>query len=98
MKQVQDEKNKIRKENGLTQNFPIPADLATNSGSSLDPDINLDSALLQVKRVAKARHLPEDAVRQLVLQDVKEPWLLGRKACQCVGIESDFGSPFKKIY
>jgi len=58
-----------RKENGLGGNEPVPADAVTASGSGLDPHISFHNAQLQIARVAKARGLSEDKVRELVQQN-----------------------------
>jgi len=61
---------RVRQENGLAPDAPVPADLVTMSASGLDPDISPDSAFLQAPRVARARNLPEDQVRALVAAQV----------------------------
>jgi K+-transporting ATPase ATPase C chain len=49
----------------------VPIDLVTTSASGLDPDISPEGALFQVPRIAIARNMPEDRVRQLVNENTK---------------------------
>ncbi len=51
---------------------PVPSDLVESSASGLDPHISMQSALVQIPRIARARNLSEDAVRSLVLQHVED--------------------------
>ena len=53
----------------------VPIDLVTSSGSGLDPDISPAAADIQVQRVAKARGLNADTVRQLVQENTHGRWL-----------------------
>lgn len=55
-----------RQENGLSPQVLIPADAVTASGSGLDPHISRQNAALQIPRVARARGLSEDVVREAV--------------------------------
>jgi potassium-transporting ATPase KdpC subunit len=65
-----------RAQNNLDTNTPIPADAVTASASGLDPHISLRNAGLQMPRVAKARGLSEDKVRELIKENT-DPASLG---------------------
>ena len=58
-----------RTQNGLGTNAPVPADAVTGSASGLDPHISIENALLQAYRVAKARSLSIEKVRELIQQN-----------------------------
>jgi potassium-transporting ATPase KdpC subunit len=64
---VREDMEKLKTEN---PGAAVPIDLVTTSGSGLDPDISPESAYFQVPRIAKARNLAEDRVRQLVTENV----------------------------
>jgi K+-transporting ATPase ATPase C chain len=60
---LKEDVDKLRAEN---PNAAVPVDLVTTSASGLDPDISPEAAQFQVPRVAKARNVPDDQVKQLV--------------------------------
>jgi K+-transporting ATPase ATPase C chain len=69
MDRIKGDAEKLQAEN---PNSPVPVDLVTTSASGLDPDITPAGALFQVPRVAKARSIPEDQIRQLVQAQVQD--------------------------
>ncbi|BCM93811.1 potassium-transporting ATPase KdpC subunit [Abditibacteriota bacterium] len=60
-----------RTENGLLPTLPIPADAVTRSASGLDPQISPENALLQAPRVAKARNVSVETVKNLIGQNTQ---------------------------
>lgn len=64
-----------RSQNGLGTNEPVPADAVTASASGLDPHISVRNAELQTSRVAKARNLAVDKIRELVRSNTDQPGL-----------------------
>lgn len=71
LNRIKGDVKKLKAENSA----PIPVDLVTSSASGLDPDITPAGAYFQVSRVARARGLPEDRVRELVTQQIEGRWL-----------------------
>ena len=69
---VQSDLDKLKKEN---PSAPVPIDLVTTSASGLDPDISPQAAYFQVPRVAKARNLAENQLRQLVSDHIADRFL-----------------------
>ena len=63
---LKEDADKLKAEN---PSQAVPIDLVTTSASGLDPDISPEGALFQVRRVAKARGMPEERVKQLVTEN-----------------------------
>jgi K+-transporting ATPase ATPase C chain len=64
-----------RERNGLPPDSTVPIDAVTRSGSGLDPHISPANAALQIARVARARGVGEQAVRNLVVSHTQGPQL-----------------------
>src|SRR5262245_5454029 len=69
----------IRRQDGLRADQQVPVDLVTTEFSGVDHGITEASALIQVNRVAAARHLDRAAVRALVERRVQGRvlWIFG---------------------
>ena len=53
----------------------IPVDLITASGSGLDPNISVQAANVQVKRISKVRDIDETTLNQLIKNQIEDPLL-----------------------
>ena len=64
--------NDYRTENDLAPDARVPADAVTASASGLDPHITVKNAVLQAKRVAKARGMSVEAVMRKIKTHTEE--------------------------
>jgi K+-transporting ATPase ATPase C chain len=64
--QVEKLVDRVRRENGLAPDAKIPSDLVLSSGSGLDPDISLESALIQVSSVARERGIDKSVIMEIL--------------------------------
>ena len=69
--------SEIKVNDSIPSNATIPSDLVLASGSGLDRYISVDSALIQVSRIAKARNISESTIDDLIQknQEVPFPWV-----------------------
>lgn len=65
---LKEDVDKLKAEN---PNASVPVDLVTTSASGLDPDISPEAAQFQVPRVAKARSISEDQLKQIVASNTQ---------------------------
>lgn len=53
----------------------IPADLVTASGSGLDPNISVQAAKVQIKRIAKITNIKQEKLVHLIEENTEKPLL-----------------------
>jgi K+-transporting ATPase ATPase C chain len=73
----------------------VPSDLVMASASGLDPHISVESALLQAERVAKARNIPLDELKALVIKHAETPLfgVLGKERVNVVMLNRELDLP-----
>jgi K+-transporting ATPase ATPase C chain len=79
LKAVQERVDAVAKQEGVTADR-IPSEMVTASGGGMDPHIPPAAAALQAARIASARGVPVDRVRDLIRAHTEPPTLgfLGR--------------------
>lgn len=75
LKDVSNRIDSLLKYHPYLKRSEIPADMITASGSGLDPNISVEAANMQVKRVAEFRKLDEKILASLVEKNTTKPLL-----------------------
>ncbi|WBV60664.1 K(+)-transporting ATPase subunit C [Chryseobacterium camelliae] len=75
LKTVQERINHFMKHNPGIQKSEIPSDMVTASGGGLDPNISVQAAKIQIKRIAKIRQIDENKIRELITSNTEKPLL-----------------------
>jgi K+-transporting ATPase ATPase C chain len=78
---------------------PIPVDMVTTSASGLDPHISPANADYQVARIAAARGMTEDAVREIVARHTQQPMLgfLGQPTVNVLELNLDLDGLLARV-
>lgn len=61
----------LLKNNPGIESKEIPVDMITSSGSGVDPNISVQGAMIQAKRIAKANNIPEEKVIELIKNNIE---------------------------
>ena len=78
IEQAEKQAIRVRMENGLPAGTSVPSDLVLASGSGLDPHIGMESARIQVNRIAGERGIDKSIIIQLLaLNSEKRYWWSG---------------------
>lgn len=75
LKTVQERIDHFIKHNPEIQKSEIPSDMVTASGGGLDPNISVQGAKIQVKRIAKIRQIDENKIQELIISHTEKPLL-----------------------
>jgi potassium-transporting ATPase KdpC subunit len=74
MDQVKARIEQVRKENNL-KNEEIPPDMVLSSASGIDPHISQANALIQSKRIARVRNIPDTEVEKLIEENTNSDFI-----------------------
>ncbi|MFI5344114.1 MAG: potassium-transporting ATPase subunit KdpC [Chlamydiales bacterium] len=75
LKKLVEERRKTLVKGGNADPLTVPADLIFASGSGLDPHISPEAAYFQIERIAKARSMPAEKLKEIVAASIEKPTL-----------------------